>query len=327
MPKESSRDAVLLLTHTGDFFTIDRVAEAVERRGARPFRFDTDSFPLEAKLSARLEPGGLGHFISYLGENLDSDRIRAVWGRKIWTPRMDESLDPQYHQMCIRESSVMLRGFLDGLTDARWVNHPDRDHEAENKLRQLRLAREAGLSIPRTLNTNDPARVREFFDELGGSMVAKLLRPLSTSMGAAPYFVYTSEVRREDLDDAGMLRHCPMLFQEKVEKERELRIAYVDGELFAGAIDAKASARGRVDWRLSEPGEWLWAHGEVPGDVASALRELMSRLGLVYGAIDMIVTPGGEHVFLEVNPGGEWGMLERDLDLPISDAIARALLK
>jgi glutathione synthase/RimK-type ligase-like ATP-grasp enzyme len=52
----------------------------------------------------------------------------------------------------------------------------------------------------------------------------------------------------------------------------------------------------------------------------------MSELGLVYGAIDLICTPAGEYVFLEVNPGGEWGMLERDLGLPIADAIARALL-
>jgi hypothetical protein len=28
-----------------------------------------------------------------------------------------------------------------------------------------------------------------------------------------------------------------------------------------------------------------------------------------------------------VNPGGEWGMLERDLGLPISEAIAEALLQ
>jgi len=327
MIKESARDAVLLLTHTEDFFTIDRVAEAIARRGAVPFRFDTDSFPSEARLSARFEPSKLGHSISYRGEELDARRVRAVWARKIWSPRMDESLDPQYHAMCVRESTGMLKGFLDGLSEARWVNDPARDDEAENKLRQLRLARDAGLRIPRTLNTNDPARVREFFDELGGAMVAKLLRPLSISMGAAPYFVYTSEVRKEDLDDAGLLRHCPMVFQEKIEKDCEFRIAHVDGEFFVGEIDARGSERGQVDWRLSAPGECSWSRGEIPNDVADRLRDLMSRLGLVYGAIDLIRTPEGEHVFLEVNPGGEWGMLERDLGLPISDAIASALLK
>ena len=327
MSKESSRDAVLLLTHTGDYFTVDRVAEAIARRNATPFRFDTDSFPLEAKLSARFEPAQLSHIISYRGEELDSRRIRAVWARKIWAPTMDESLDPQFHAMCVRESSVMLREFLDGLREARWVNDPDKEYEAENKLRQLRIAREAGLRIPRTLNTNDPARVREFFDELGGAMVAKLLKPLSISMNAAPYFVYTSEVRQEDVNDAGLLRHCPMVFQEKIEKDCEFRIAYVNGDFFTGSIDARNSERGQVDWRLSSPGECIWTRGEIPNDVASALTDLMSRLGLVYGAIDLIRTPEGEHVFLEVNPGGEWGMLERDLDLPISDAIARALLE
>ena len=52
----------------------------------------------------------------------------------------------------------------------------------------------------------------------------------------------------------------------------------------------------------------------------------MRDLGLVFGAVDLICTPAGEHVFLEVNPGGEWGMLERDLGLPISEASASALL-
>ena len=33
-----------------------------------------------------------------------------------------------------------------------------------------------------------------------------------------------------------------------------------------------------------------------------------------------------EPVFLELNPAGEWGWLERDLELPISAAIAEALL-
>jgi uncharacterized membrane protein YjfL (UPF0719 family) len=52
----------------------------------------------------------------------------------------------------------------------------------------------------------------------------------------------------------------------------------------------------------------------------------MSELWLVFGAINLICTPAGEHVFLEVNPAGDWGMLRRDLNLPISDAIAGVLL-
>ena len=52
----------------------------------------------------------------------------------------------------------------------------------------------------------------------------------------------------------------------------------------------------------------------------------MTRLGLVYGALDFIVDPDGCHIFLEINQAGEWGWLQRDLGLPIAEAIATALL-
>jgi hypothetical protein len=117
-----------------------------------------------------------------------------------------------------------------------------------------------------------------------------------------------------------------MVFQERIEKEVELRVACVGARAFAGAIDARASAAGRVDWRAARPNEARWVPGELPDGVAASLRELFARLGLRQGAVDLIRTPEGRHVFLEVNPVGEWGMLERDLGLPIADAIAAELV-
>lgn len=327
MIRDSNREVVLLLTHTGDFFTVDRVAAALTRKGARSFRFNTDLFPLEIRLSAKLTANGLQHLIQHNDTVIDASQVRAVWNRKIWTPQMDEKLAPEFHEMCIRESFAALYGFLDYFHSLRWINDPQKSTDAENKLRQLRVAARVGLKIPRTLTTNDPHQARDFFAELGGNMVAKLLKPLSISMGAPSVFVYTSDVREEDLTEAEMLRHSPMVFQERIAKEIELRIAYVDGKCFAGAIDASRSIAGQTDWRLSAPGECPWFEAEIPEDIATRLRALMSELGLVYGAIDLIRTPDGEHVFLEVNPGGEWGMLERDLSLPISEAIAEALLQ
>ena len=61
-------------------------------------------------------------------------------------------------------------------------------------------------------------------------------------------------------------------------------------------------------------------------ELARGLNALMVKLGLGFGAIDLIKTPEGEYVFLGVNPTGEWGMLERDLHYSISGAIADTLL-
>ena len=321
------RDVVLLLTHSGDFYTIDLVAQALARKGVRPVRFNTDLFPSIVKLSARAGDERAAHLFTETGEEISVDEVRAVWARKIWSPRMSDDLDERYRSMCVSESAAALEGFFDGLHNVLWVNDLDQQRKAENKQRQLRLAAHAGLRVPRTLVTNDAAAARQFFAETEGETVAKLLRPLAVSMNADTPFVYTNRVREEDLAGAEALRHSPMVFQELIPKAYELRVAYVAGEAFAGALDATGTSRGHTDWRRAAPEECRWQKAELPREVTNNLRALMSELGLVFGAVDLICTPAGEHVFLEVNPGGEWGMLERDLELPISEAIAAALLE
>lgn len=326
MTSGASRDAVLLLTHSADFYTVELVAEALKRRGARPFRLNTDHFPASVKLSARLGNDGAAHYIKEAGGQLSAAEVRAVWARRLWAPRMDEDLDERFREMCVRESAAAFKGFLDALHAARWVNDLQHERAAENKQRQLRVAAAAGLRIPRTLVTNDPDAARQFFEENEGLMVAKLLRPLTVGMEAESDFVYTTRVSAEDLAAAETLRHSPMVFQELIPKARELRVVWVDGKAFTGALDASGTSRGQTDWRRAAPEECRWEQGELPAAVSSGLGVLMSELGLVFGAVDLICTPAGEHVFLEVNPAGEWGMLERDLNLPISEAIAGALL-
>jgi len=78
-----------------------------------------------------------------------------------------------------------------------------------------------------------------------------------------------------------------------------------------------------VDWRYESTASW--ERPSLPAAIHSQLAQLMQRLGLRQGAIDMIVQLDGEYVFLEVNPHGEWGTLEQELGLPIGSALAAAL--
>lgn len=319
-------DTVLVLTHSGDHFVTERVAAGVERRGARCVRLDSDLFPGEALLEARLGPGGDAHALRCGGLELHAGSVRAVWARRLWPARLPEDLDPRLRDGCLRESRAGLLGWLAALDGVRWVNPLGASTLAENKPRQLAAARAAGLPVPRTLVTNDPAAVRAFHAE-AGPLVAKLLVPLSVSMGRAELAVRTSEVRPADLQDLGGLRLAPMAFQELLPKAREVRVACVGARCFAGAIDASRSQAGRTDWRGALPGEARWEPHDLPPAVAAALGRLRAALGLAFGAADLVVTPAGEHVFLELNPSGEWGMLERDLGLPIGDALAEELLR
>ncbi|MBD2677225.1 MULTISPECIES: MvdC family ATP-grasp ribosomal peptide maturase [Nostoc] len=320
------RDVVLLITHSGDYFTIDRVAEAVSKRGAQPFRLDTDKFPIAIQIEANLSNFGNNHTLKYGENSLNTEQVQAVWMRRIWQPDLGKELAPQFQAACSKESLAVLDGFWDSLRTAKWVDDLQCISAAENKLRQLRIASEVGLIIPRTLVTNNPQEAREFFHQVNKKMITKLLRPLSYGMQASSFFMYTSVVKEEDLADAETLRYCPAVFQEQIPKQLELRAIYVNGKLFVGALDASEYATSTQDWRRGKKEALIWEPYQLPDKLIGCLGAFMVKFGLLFGAFDFIQTPSGEYVFLEINPTGEWGMLERDLDYPIAEAIADTLL-
>ena len=53
----------------------------------------------------------------------------------------------------------------------------------------------------------------------------------------------------------------------------------------------------------------------------------MNSKNLKFGPIDIILDMESKYQFLEVNPAGEWGMLEAEQELPISKHIAHTLIK
>lgn len=318
---------ILLLTHSRDVFVPDAVVAALEGRGARALRVDTDLFPSRMALTVRLARGQREVWLDTGAEALRLDTVPAVWSRRLWPGAPPPGLPPKYAQQCAAESRRAFLAALRLLERPRWVNPLDAAVAAENKLLQLVLAQEEGLVVPSTLLTNAPAQVPPFFRACEGRMVTKLMGALSQTVDASGDFLYTSRVREEDLEALEGLSLAPMLFQPLVPKVRELRVVAVGESLFCGALDARGVPRAEVDWRRATVADGLsWTHAALPEDCATAVRQMMRRLGLVFGAFDFLVDEEGTHTFLEVNPAGEWGWLQKDLGLPVADALAAALL-
>lgn len=314
---------VLLLSHSRDYFTIDRVAEALQEARVNAFRFNTDQFPEHIRLSERVDHSGASVSFHTDQGSLNTRDINAVWFRKIWHPIINTPMEDKYLQASVKESIAIRTALFQSLDHLPWLDPIPAVTKASDKFLQLRVAREAGLSIPRSIMSNDPEEVRAFFQSLPGEMIGKLHTPLSFGMDAEDFFMYTSKIGSDDLDDLDLLRICPMIFQEAIPKAYELRVAYVDGQCFAGKIQTQ----NVMDWRLTDPEEVGWEPYDFPQAQQLLLQKLMQALNLSFGAIDFIVQPDGQYIFLEVNPVGEWGMLEKELGLPISKAIAKGLIQ
>jgi glutathione synthase/RimK-type ligase-like ATP-grasp enzyme len=154
-----------------------------------------------------------------------------------------------------------------------------------------------------------------------------MLSSFAVYEGGRELVVFTSPVKPEDLTDLSGLSLCPATFQEMIPKALELRATVVGDRVMSASIDSQSSERAANDWRRD--GLRLiqdWRPYQLPQEVEEKILRLMDYFVLNYGAVDIIVTPDGRHVFLEVNPAGEFFWLERSPGLPISDAIADVLL-
>jgi glutathione synthase/RimK-type ligase-like ATP-grasp enzyme len=131
-------------------------------------------------------------------------------------------------------------------------------------------------------------------------------------------------LRPEERVHLDAVRFAPVIFQEHIRADIDLRITMIGDAIFVAAI-ISGETDYHVDFRMTMHAAPIQPH-VLPDEVVVKLRALMAALGLVYGAIDMRLTPEGEYVFLEVNPAGQWLFIEERTGQPITAALADHLL-
>ncbi len=243
--------------------------------------------------------------------------VRAAWWRRTTGYRAaKEVTDPALAAFAVSETHEAVEGLLDAL-DCQWMNPRAADTAAHHKPLQWTRAAQAGLQMPRTLITNDPGQARAFVSELGlGNVVVKPF------LATHDVWRETRKLQPEDLDRFDQLRYAPVILQAFVDGV-DLRITCVGQQLFTAEIDARQSSYPS-DMRMVL-GESKIRGIELPARLQKALRTMMSRLGLEYGAIDMRRTDDGQYAFFEVNPAGQWLFAEHYTGLPITAAVTAHL--
>ncbi|MEH1976423.1 MAG: MvdD family ATP-grasp ribosomal peptide maturase [Nostoc sp.] len=320
---------VLIITFSQDNESIPLVIKAIEAKGEKAFRFDTDRYPTEVKLD--IYQGDSERVIITDGEQkLDLSEVSSVWYRRMrYGAKIPDTMEKQFRDASVEETRRTVRGMIASLKAFHFDKMSNVDI-TNNKQLQLQVAREVGLVTPRTLTSNNPEAVKKFAQECHEQgIVTKMLSSFAIyGDQGEELVVFTNPITDDDLDNLEGLRFCPMTFQENVPKALELRTTIVGHRIFTAAVNSQSLEGSTYDWR--KEGRALvknWRPYDLPEDVEKKLLQLMAYFGLNYGAIDIIVTPDGRHVFLEVNPVGEFFWMEiYSPHYPISGAIAEILL-
>jgi glutathione synthase/RimK-type ligase-like ATP-grasp enzyme len=318
---------ILLISNTQDL-TTDFVVRELARKNIRFSRLNTDEFPRHGRGIASFGFDKRRRLIRWDNRPtpLDFDCVRAVLYRRPEQPVISEAVvDPNVRQFCADESYEFLRGLWFSL-ECFWISQPEMIRKAERKVYQLQTAENVTFRIPKTLVTNDPEEVKALFESCENGIIVKPVYLGFIDQPTTPLYIYTSEVSPTDLEHISSAELAPAIYQERIMKEYDVRVTVVGDRVFTARIDADALPSGIPDWRYADMDHLRHRHHQLPHEVEQACLELVNRLGLQFGAIDLAVDAEGNYVFFEINPNGQWAWLERALGFRISEAIVDRLL-
>jgi glutathione synthase/RimK-type ligase-like ATP-grasp enzyme len=301
---------ILIITHKEDY-TSDFLIDKLNNKGIKYKRLNCEDI---YKTSYSIDNN-----LNFIFDNERS--FKSVWFRRTKLPPFENAKfeDRIYLQ---NEYETLLKNLL-SVMDTKWLSEPGAIYRAENKLLQLKLARKIGFNTPKTLVTNSKIELKKFYEENNQDIIIKPLGISRIFKDDSLSFLFTNSVKKEHIDAIENFDLTPCLFQNRIEKELELRITVVGENIFSAGVDSQSNIKTQLDWRKSQLQFFQY---KIPKDISDKCIEMVKKLNLKFGAIDLIKDKNGNYIFLEINPNGQWAWIETQTQLPISDAIINELI-
>lgn len=310
---------LLLVTNRRDI-TMDYVVAELRRRGQPFMRLNTELLPQALCTMAGYPRDAWS--ISLDGETAQGSQISGAYFRRPGAPAVSDQLVEAGERAYIEaEWSSFLKSLYSRL-EGRWLNSPTKIFMAEDKPMQLLLAQEIGFAVPKASITNDISSARAI------STVSQAIgKPLRQAVltGETERVIFTSRLGTLEDDQAQAIAMAPFIVQAEVLKQYDVRVTVVGERVFATAIWSQENPETEIDWRQGSRPDLRHEKISLPELVQSQCVELVRRLGLRYGAIDLISDRKGKLWFLEINPNGQWAWIENLTGYPIASAIVDEL--
>ncbi len=294
--------SVLIFGHENDEHS-RAVCEALIAEGVSCAIFCNDAYPRATSVS--LDPAsGIVEFDGPEGSGRFGD-FQTVWNRR----RKPASLPSFVHEadraIALSESETFLQELRNiGFAQQIWVNPEVSQFKIRGKTNQLLLARLVGLTVPRTLISNDPGRVREFLRETPRA-VAKAVNKQGWAEDGVDIVLPTSPVTISDCDDDASIQMCPMIYQEQIDKAFELRVVVFGDELLCVKLDSQTREESRTDWRNAAPNSFPIEEIAPPASLTKRIRRFCRRADILHGSFDFAVDEDGNAIFFELNVQGQ----------------------
>jgi len=254
------------------------------------------------------------------------DDITSVWYRrkpKLNTRKIEYVLENKVddiYQYILNENIVILDFFKVLLNNCK-VRIGNPFIYNLNKLEVLYYARTIGFKIPNTLISNAGDSINSFV-EANDQLINKPISNINTfKIGDKSFTNYTKAFTMNDL--SGGINERMNLFQQKIDKQCEIRTFVLDKQTFSMAIYDQTDSD---DYRENSYTEKLsFTRFKLPEIMEEKIFQLMDKFEMNTCSVDFLLDKSNEFVFLELNPVGQYGFLNYPNNYQIDQVIAKKL--
>jgi len=268
------------------------------------FRFDVDDF---SKYSVTCTVRGFE--ITRGDHSVDSNSCLSIYFRKPALENLDGVFDTKYHSYVHKETYSVIEGLVEAF-DGTVLTKPSIMRKANNKVYQASLVEKAGFITPNMAITNSPNELEGFTKRQG------IIKPVAIgdiTTNSTKEFVQTNKI--DPIFETDIFKYSPSYLQDYIEKDYEVRITIIDGNVFP----VKIISENNVDWRKPNNNVTYEVYS-INDDIKHKCLHFMELCDMKFGCFDFIIKADVWY-FLEMNANGQWAWLEFETGLKISDAI------
>ncbi|WP_446909154.1 hypothetical protein [Klebsiella pneumoniae] len=263
--------------------------------------------------------------MSINGNTIKGIDVKAAYFRRPGNPEVPASItDPGIADYIQGEWNSFLKSLYSRL-DSFWFCSPTNIILAEDKPKQLVVAKRLGFNIPESTITNSFEEIKSCSNSF--QMIAKPLRQALFINNDAESIIFTNRLGQLDETDSSSLSLVPIIVQHEIIKKFDVRVTVVGKRVFSVAIYSQSHKETEVDWRKGSRIDLKHKPLELPTSLSSKCIDLVESLNLRFGAIDFICDEDDVFWFLEINPNGQWAWIENQTGLPIASSIVDELMR
>ncbi len=317
---------LLIVSNKTDLAT-DYLIVRLHERGVPFLRINTEDYLLSWDVCFSIKESTTHVEIRKDGQ--ESLLVGCLTGAYIRQPKMpDLNMIDDDKEFAKREVGEALKSIWRAIDDNIWLNAPRRLLLASNKPEQLTIANAIGFKVPDTYVGSSYERIKKFYEAHSGEIIAKAVKHGFDFDGCKARVAATQKIDEASLATIKCYATMPMIFQNHIEKEYDIRVIVVDSDVFATAIESQGCEETKTDWRLSDCYKIPLKQYKInlPQKIISLCLEITKKFNLRYSAIDLILGKDGAYYFLELNPNGQWAWIEQLGIHNIRDSIIDALV-